>query len=94
MTPIEFPEQTIVWAKNQPPYLPLPAYSNEEETISCWRLTWLERIKVLCFGRLWLRQMNFGDALQPQAPSIDSPFVEAASPSPRPPSRPQEEKKS
>ena len=21
MSPIEFPEQTIVWAKNQPPYL-------------------------------------------------------------------------
>lgn len=27
MTPIEFPEQTIVWAKDQPPYLPLPAYT-------------------------------------------------------------------
>lgn len=38
MTPIEFPEQTIVWAKNQPPYLPLPAFTNERETISCWRL--------------------------------------------------------
>lgn len=32
MTPIEFPEQTIVWAKNQPPYLPLPAYTDERET--------------------------------------------------------------
>ncbi len=34
MTPIEFPQQTIVWAKDQPPYLPLPAFTNERETIS------------------------------------------------------------
>lgn len=75
MKPIEFPEQTIVWAKNQPPYLPLPAYTNQEETISCWQFTWAERLKVLWQGHLWLRQMNFGSALQPQAPSVASPFV-------------------
>ena len=74
MTPIEFPEQTMVWAKDQKPYLPLPAYSDERETISCWALTWRERFLVLWFGRLWLRQMNFGQALQPQAPCIESPF--------------------
>lgn len=78
MTPTEFPEQTIVWAKNQPPYLPLPAYTDERETISCWYLTWRERIKVLMAGRLWLRQLNFGAALQPQVPCVDSPFVRAA----------------
>lgn len=74
MTPIEFPEQTIVWAKNQPPYLPLPAYTNEQETISCWQLTFIERLRVLLSGRLWLRQMNFGAPLQPQAPCVDNPF--------------------
>jgi hypothetical protein len=73
--PIEFQEQTVVWAKNQPPYLPLPAYTDERETISCWRLTWRERLRVFLRGRLWLRQMNFGQPLQPQAPSIESPFV-------------------
>ena len=78
MTPIEFPEQTIVWAKNQPPYLPLPAYTNERETISLWALTWKERWLVLWYGRVWLRQMNFGEPLQPQAPSIESPFIPAA----------------
>ena len=75
MNPIEFPEQTIVWAKNQPPYLPLPAFTNDRETISCWKLNWIERLKVLLFGKMWLRQMNFGEPLQPQAPSIESPFV-------------------
>jgi hypothetical protein len=77
MTPIEFPEQTIVWAKNQPPYLPLPAFTDEQQTISCWSLTWRERLNVLWRGRLWLRQMNFGSALQPQAPSVESPFIHA-----------------
>ena len=75
MKPIQFAQQTTVWAENQPPYLPLPAYSNDKETISLWALTWPERLRVLLTGRLWLRQMNFGQALQPQAPSVSSPFV-------------------
>lgn len=74
MTPIKFPEQTMVWAKNQPPYLPLPAFVNERETISCWALTWRERFSLLWSGRLWLRQCNFGAALQPQCPQIETPF--------------------
>jgi hypothetical protein len=78
MTPVEFPEQTVVWAKNQPPYLPLPAYTDGRETISCWKLTFKERIKVLIFGKLWLRQCNFGAKLQPQAPCVESPFTDAA----------------
>lgn len=78
MKPIEFPEQTMVWAKDQPPYRPLPAYLDAEQTISCWRLTWRERLTLLFSGRLWLRQMNFGAALQPQLPSIESPFTQPA----------------
>lgn len=74
MTPLEFPEQTVVWAKNQKPYLPLPAYMNERETISLWKLSWVERLKVLYRGQLWLRQLNFEERLQPQAPCVDSPF--------------------
>ena len=75
MEPIEFPQQTVVWAKNQPPYLPLPAYTDDTQTISCWKLTLIERIKILLYGKLWLRQMNFGDKLQPQAPCVESPFI-------------------
>lgn len=76
MIPIEFPEQTIIWAKNQPPYLPLPAYTDDQQTISCWSLTWGERLKIFLAGILWLRQLNFGAALQPQAPSVETPFVQ------------------
>lgn len=78
MSPIEFKEQTVVFAKDQPEYLPLPAWCNEQETISCWKLTWRERLTVLCSGRLWLRQLNFGTPLQPQLPMVESPFVKGA----------------
>ncbi len=27
MKPTTFPEVTVTWAKDQPPYLPLPAYT-------------------------------------------------------------------
>ena len=80
MRPIEFPEQTLVWAKDQPEYEPLPAYTDDVETVSLWRLTWRERFKVLVTGKLWLRQCNFGGPLQPQLPTVDSPW--AASPTP------------
>jgi len=79
--PIEFPEQTTTWAKNQPPYLPLPAYSDERETISLWSLTWKERLRVMFTGRLWLRQLNFGQPLQPQKLTVDFPFVGPHTPS-------------
>ena len=75
MKPIQFEEQNKVWAANQSPYLPLPAYVDDEQTISCWKMTWGERFRVLFFGRLWLRQLNFGQPLQPQQPCIGSPFT-------------------
>lgn len=75
MKPLSFPEQTVVWAEDQPPYQPLPAYSNERETISLWGLTWRERLRVLFTGRLWLRQCNLGQPLQAQAPTTISPFI-------------------
>ena len=74
MQPIEFPEHTMVWAESQDPYLPLPAYVNHEETISCWQLTWGERFRLLFSGRLWLRQLNFRQPLQPQKPQVENPF--------------------
>lgn len=75
MKPIAFPESNVTWAEDQPPYLPLPAYRNERETISLWRLGWRERLTVLFTGNLWLRQCNFGQPLQPQRPQVERPFT-------------------
>ena len=75
MKPIDFPESNKVWAEDQPEYMPLPAYTDDEVTVSCWRLSWKERIVALFRGRFWLRQLNFGQALQPQSVSVFSPFA-------------------
>lgn len=74
MKPIRFPEVTVVWAENQPEYLPLPAYTDEERTVTCWSLSWRERLQLLLTGRMWLSQLNFGGALQAQLPQVESPF--------------------
>src|SRR5262245_31642586 len=33
----------------------LPVWRGDGQIISCWRLGWIERLKLLVFGRVWLR---------------------------------------
>lgn len=78
MKPIEFKEQNVVFAKNQPPYRPLPAYRDNEQggrIFHCWKLTFKERIKILFTGILWINVLTFGRPPQPILPLIDSPFT-------------------
>lgn len=77
MHPITFDQATHEIAKDQPEYLTLPAYCDEAVTVSCWQLNWRERFKVFFCGRFWFTQMNFRHPLQPQRPSVDSPFTSA-----------------
>ena len=68
MKPVEFKHQNIVFAKDQPEYQPLPALridSPTGEVVSCWRLSFKERIKVLIFGRVWMSLMSFNKPLTP-----------------------------
>ena len=68
MKPVEFKHQNIVFAKDQPEYQPLPALKIESQTgevISCWKLSFKERIQVLFFGRVWLSLMSFNKPLTP-----------------------------
>lgn len=77
MKPIEFPQQNAVLAKDQPEYQPLPVCQVPDAhgtVISCWQLTWRERWQLLWSGRLWLSQLTFRQLLQPQLPSVQSPF--------------------
>jgi hypothetical protein len=67
MTPAKFPQQNIVFAKDQPEYNQLPAYRNENgEVLVCWKLTLRERLRVLLGGRIWHRMLTFNQPLQPQ----------------------------
>lgn len=68
MIPIELPEHNVVFVKDQPEYQPLPAHRNEGdmgEVISCWRLSFRERLRLLITGRLWMSLAMFGKSLTP-----------------------------
>ena len=75
MIPIPFAEQNSTYAKDQPEYLSLPSHKTADGiVISCWALTWRERVKVLITGIFWTSIMTFNRPLQPQRPSVDYPF--------------------
>lgn len=68
MKPIKFKHQNVVFAEDQPEYQPLPALKIDSptgEVVSCWKLSFKERIKVLVFGRVWMSLMSFNKPLTP-----------------------------
>jgi len=68
MTPKNFKESNVTFAKDQPEYLPLPAFKNDGskgEVITCWNLSFKERIRILFKGEIWLSLMTFNNPLQP-----------------------------
>lgn len=70
MKPVKFPESNVVFAEEQPEYGDMPAFRSEEQgghVISCWKLSFGERLRVLFTGKMWMSLMMFG---QPLTPSI------------------------
>lgn len=64
MNPIHFPEKNKVL---QPPIgaaskvvsiEPLAVWTDGEQCISCWRMTWRERLFALFHGRVWLAVLS------------------------------------
>ena len=73
MTPIEtgHPNE-VIYAKDQPEYIPLPAIRYEDGMIvTKWKLTWRERVKCLMYGRIFLSILTFNRPLQPVKLSVD-----------------------
>ena len=74
MKPVSFKESNLTFAEDQPEYLPLPAYcAANGKVVTCWKLSWRERIKLLFSGRLWLSLLTFNHPLQPVMLSADKP---------------------
>lgn len=68
MKPKEFKEQNVVYAKDQPEYLPLPGYkakTKEGDFVFCMGLNFWERLRVLFRGRIWVCLWTFNNPLQP-----------------------------
>lgn len=71
---IDFPERNIIIAKNQPEYLPLPAYRTDDGKVTCcWKLSLRERLILLFTGKLWHTILTFNNPLQPQLLSGKKP---------------------
>lgn len=69
MKPIDPGEKygkSVIYAKDQPEYAPLPARVDfEGATFTIWKLGWRERLAALFIGKLSLRLLTFGKPLQP-----------------------------
>jgi len=64
MKPVYFPKSNIIFAKDQPEYLPLPAHKDRDGAVTtCWTLSFRERLKVFRTGRVWLTLLAFGNRL-------------------------------
>ncbi len=56
----------VVFAKDQPPYIPLPAVLDGDGTAHTrWRLAWWERFRVLLTGNVYVSLKTFNKPLQP-----------------------------
>lgn len=67
MIPVEFAESNVVFAKDQPEYLPLPAHKTPDGVVvSCWKCTLFERLRIALSGRVFVSNLTFNHPLQPQ----------------------------
>lgn len=57
--------QNIIFAKDQPEYIPLPAISEGNVVISKWNLTDQDIKKIFDSRSIYLMQLTFGQPLQP-----------------------------
>lgn len=66
---------TVVFAKDQPEYLQLPAHVTPDgRVVTRWRLTWREKLQVVLGGCLWLQVLTFNSPLQPVKISTECPL--------------------
>ena len=69
MKPIKFKEYNVVFAENQPSYLPLPGFrdvhSDNGEFVTCWQLSFTERLRILFKGCIWMTMLTFNKPITP-----------------------------
>ena len=75
MTPVTFDQANVVFAKDQPEYLQLPALVQDNSVISCWEFSAEDLAELNKNKRLWVTVLTFGDSLQPLGFSLSPPFA-------------------
>jgi hypothetical protein len=72
MKPISFAHSNTTFGTNQPQYKPLPAHVDKDGIVTtCWTLNFWERLCVLFGSPVYISQMTFHQALQPQLVRLD-----------------------
>ena len=61
--PTDFPQANFKWMgwkgeNGEPDVADLPAWQGDCTTVSCWTMSWRERLAVLFSGRVWLSVMG------------------------------------
>ena len=76
MKAVKFKEQNVTFAENQEEYSPLPAFRDSNGVVvTCWKLSFKERILMLFKGELWHSTMTFNSPLQPLFMSVQKSDV-------------------
>lgn len=79
MRPVKFEECNVVLCENDPDYKPLPILRQTSESgvevISCWKLSFVDRIRVLFTGRVWVDVFTAKGSPQPIMLSADKDDV-------------------
>ena len=78
LKPIEFKGQNVVYAENQDQYISLPGYrvayspeTKEGNFVTCWKISFKDRIRILFGKPLWFEVWTFWENLQPVKLTID-----------------------
>lgn len=76
-TPIQFPEANTAWKgweadEYRDEVGDLPSYRDDAGSVSCWKMTWRERLAILFTGRAWLHV--FGELHPPVYVGGEYPF--------------------
>jgi len=66
MKPIQFkyvnrelqPPEGVTYSENVTGIDPLPIWTDGEQCVSCWKMTWRERLAALLFGRVWVAVLS------------------------------------
>jgi hypothetical protein len=76
MKPVTFKQANVVFAKDQPEFIPLPAYADSTgQVITKWTLSAEELNRLILDPVLYLIQLKpMLDPLQPIIPSVECPF--------------------
>jgi len=73
MKPIKFKESSGMFIGATNDIKPLPVYQNDDEIISCWKVSLKDKLKILFSGKVWLHVK--GTTMPPVFINSSFPFV-------------------